>query len=87
MADLVANHQHSSRRTLLYVLVLSLAALAMARADGARAQTDLPGIAVSNWPRQTQWLPAPRDAELPGTELENRRIAGGTVHDCFHTQT
>lgn len=56
MADLVANHQHSSRRTLLCVLVLSLAALAMARADGARAQTELSGIDVSNWQRQIDWL-------------------------------
>ena len=32
-------------------------------------------------------LPAPRVADLAVDELENRRIAGGTVHDCFHTQT
>lgn len=32
-------------------------------------------------------LPAPRVADLAVNEFENRRIAGGTVHDCFHTQT
>ncbi len=54
MVDVVENHEQRSRRALLCVLALSFAALAMA--GGARAQTERPGIDVSNWQRQIDWL-------------------------------
>lgn len=54
MSDVAIRENRHTRRSLLVALVLSLVVLA--NTGGARAQTELSGIDVSNWQRQIDWV-------------------------------